>query len=160
MGPDPKNPLPCWIMPHYRVSESLPAELGLFDLVVIDEASQSTVAALPALLRARQVLIVGDDRQVSPDAGFREEARMNQLADRHLGGQVADYRSALREEKSLYDLGTVVFAGGAILLKEHFRCVGPIIEYSKGQFYPRSTVSSMPSAASPTIRRCTSARSA
>ena len=130
-----KNALPCWIMPHYRVSESLPAELGLFDLVVIDEASQSTVAALAALLRAQQVLIVGDDRQVSPDAGFREEARMNQLADRHLGGQIADYRAALREEKSLYDLGTVVFAGGAILLKEHFRCVAPIIEYSKAQFY-------------------------
>lgn len=135
-----KNALPCWIMPHYRVSESLPAELGLFDLVVIDEASQSTIAALPALLRAQQVLIVGDDRQVSPDAGFREEARMNQLADRHLGGQVGDYRAALREEKSLYDLGTVVFAGGAILLKEHFRCVAPIIEYSKAQFYSHQLV--------------------
>ncbi|MEG3159460.1 AAA domain-containing protein [Sphingomonas sp. LB2R24] len=135
-----KNALPCWIMPHYRVSESLPAELGLFDLVIIDEASQSTVAALPALLRARQVLIVGDDRQVSPDAGFREEARMNQLADRHLGGQVSDYRAALREEKSLYDLGTVVFAGGAILLKEHFRCVAPIIEYSKAQFYSHQLI--------------------
>ncbi len=135
-----KNALPCWIMPHYRVSESLPAELGLFDLVVIDEASQSTVSALPALLRAQQVLIVGDDRQVSPDAGFREEARMNQLADRHLSGQVADYRAALREEKSLYDLGTVVFAGGAILLKEHFRCVAPIIEYSKAQFYSHQLI--------------------
>lgn len=135
-----KNALPCWIMPHYRVSESLPADLGLFDLVVVDEASQSTLAALPALLRARQVLIVGDDRQVSPDAGFREEARMNQLADRHLATQVADYRSALREEKSLYDLGTVVFAGGAILLKEHFRCVAPIIEYSKAQFYSHQLV--------------------
>jgi hypothetical protein len=126
-----KNALPCWIMPHYRVSESLPAELGLFDLVIVDEASQSTVAALPALLRAKQVLIVGDDRQVSPDSGFREEARMNALADRHLSAQVPDYRSALREDRSLYDLGTVVFAGGAILLKEHFRCVGPIIEYSR-----------------------------
>ncbi|PZQ59566.1 MAG: hypothetical protein DI544_10500 [Sphingomonas taxi] len=135
-----KNALPCWIMPHYRVSESLPAELGLFDLVVIDEASQSTIAALPALLRAKQVLIVGDDRQVSPDAGFREEARMNLLADRHLSEQVADYRSALREEKSLFDLGTVVFAGGAIMLKEHFRCVAPIIEFSKAQFYSHQLV--------------------
>lgn len=135
-----KNALPCWIMPHYRVSESLPAELGLFDLVVIDEASQSTLAALPALLRAKQILIVGDDRQVSPDAGFREEARMNLLAERHLGGQLVDYRSAMREEKSLYDLGTVVFAGGAILLKEHFRCVSAIIEYSKAQFYAHQLV--------------------
>lgn len=135
-----KNAMPCWIMPHHRVSESLPAELGLFDLVVIDEASQSTLAAIPALLRAKQVLIVGDDRQVSPDAGFREEARMNALADRWLGDQVPDYRAALREDKSLYDLGTVVFAGGAILLKEHFRCVAPIIEYSKAQFYSHQLV--------------------
>lgn len=135
-----KNALPCWIMPHYRVSESLPAELGLFDLVIIDEASQSTVAALPALLRAKQVLIVGDDRQVSPDAGFRQEARLTMLAERHLGEQVADYRATMREDRSLYDLGTVVFAGGAILLKEHFRCVAPIIEYSKGQFYSHQLV--------------------
>lgn len=38
--------VPCWIMPHYRVSESLPAELGCFDLVVIDEASQSDLTAM------------------------------------------------------------------------------------------------------------------
>jgi len=135
-----KNALPCWIMPHYRVSESLPAELGLFDLVIVDEASQSTVAALPALLRARQMLIVGDDRQVSPDAGFRQEARLSMLAERHLGGQVADYRATMREDRSLYDLGTVVFAGGAIMLKEHFRCVAPVIEYSKAQFYSHQLV--------------------
>ncbi|HYZ48884.1 MAG TPA: AAA domain-containing protein, partial [Sphingomonas sp.] len=130
-----KNALPCWIMPHYRVSESLPAELGLFDLVIIDEASQSTIGALPALLRARQVLIVGDDKQVSPDAGFRSEDKLVELSRRYLSGQVEDFRAALREDKSLYDLGSVVFAGGAIMLKEHFRCVAPIIEFSKAQFY-------------------------
>ena len=62
------------------------------------------------------------------------------LAERHLGEQVADYRATMREDRSLYDLGTVVFAGGAILLKEHFRCVAPIIEYSKGQFYSHQLV--------------------
>ncbi|MFD1611815.1 AAA domain-containing protein [Sphingomonas tabacisoli] len=130
-----KNALPCWIMPHYRVSESLPPELGLFDLVIVDEASQSTISALPALLRARQVLIVGDDKQVSPDAGFRAEDKLVELSRRYLGEQVEDFRAALREDKSLYDLGSVVFAGGAIMLKEHFRCVAPVIEFSKAQFY-------------------------
>ncbi len=130
-----KSALPCWIMPHYRVSESLPADLGLFDLVIVDEASQSTVAALPALLRAKQILIVGDDRQVSPEHVGRDQERADELARRHLSGQVVDYRSALREEQSLYDLGKVVFAGGAIMLAEHFRCVAPIIEFSKAQFY-------------------------
>jgi very-short-patch-repair endonuclease len=130
-----KGALPCWIMPHYRVSESLPAELGMFDLVIVDEASQSTVAALPALLRAERILIVGDDKQVSPDLVGRDQTRADELAKRHLTRQVPDYRSALREEQSLYDLGKVVFAGGAIMLTEHFRCVSPIIEFSKAEFY-------------------------
>lgn len=130
-----KGALPCWIMPHYRVSESLPADLGLFDIVIVDEASQSTVAALPALLRAKKILIVGDDKQVSPELVGRDQARADELATRHLSTQVADYRSCLREEQSLYDLGKVVFAGGSIMLTEHFRCVAPIIEFSKAQFY-------------------------
>ena len=54
-------------MPHYRVSESIPCEFGCFDLVIVDEASQSDLTALPALLRAEKVLIVGDDKQVSPE---------------------------------------------------------------------------------------------
>ncbi len=130
-----KGALPCWIMPHYRVSESLPSDLGLFDLVIIDEASQSTLAALPALLRAKQILIVGDDKQSSPENVGLNLARADELAKRHLSDQVPDYRADLRQEKSLFDLGRVIFAGGAIMLTEHFRCVAPIIEYSKAQFY-------------------------
>ena len=38
--------IPCWIMPSWRVSEQLPGSLGAFDLVVMDEASQSL--AVPA----------------------------------------------------------------------------------------------------------------
>jgi hypothetical protein len=58
--------VPCWIMPTWRVAEQLPPELGAIDLVIIDEASQSDVTELPALLRGRRILVVGDDRQVSP----------------------------------------------------------------------------------------------
>ena len=56
----------CWIMPHWRVSESLPSDLALFDLVILDEASQSDMWALPAILRGKKLLVVGDDKQVSP----------------------------------------------------------------------------------------------
>src|SRR5262249_372982 len=38
--------VPCWILPEWRVSEQLPAELGAFDLVIVDEASQSDITAL------------------------------------------------------------------------------------------------------------------
>ena len=43
--------VPCWIMPSWRVSEQLPASFGGFDLVILDEASQSDARELPALLR-------------------------------------------------------------------------------------------------------------
>lgn len=33
--------VPCWVLPQWRVSETIPSEVGLFDLVIIDEASQS-----------------------------------------------------------------------------------------------------------------------
>lgn len=130
------NPaVPCWIMPHYRVSESLPPELGCFDLVVIDEASQSDLSALPSLLRAEKVLIVGDDKQVSPEGVGLEEEKVRSLMTRFLGNQVVTYRPQMSPERSIYDLFKVVFATSAVMLKEHFRCVAPIIEYSKREFY-------------------------
>jgi very-short-patch-repair endonuclease len=130
------NPaVPCWIMAHYRVSESLPPELGCFDLVIIDEASQSDLTALPSLLRAKKVLVVGDDKQVSPDAVGLEEDKVGSLMNRFLAGQVDIYRHQMSPDRSIYDLFKVVFASNMVMLKEHFRCVSPIIEYSKREFY-------------------------
>jgi very-short-patch-repair endonuclease/Cdc6-like AAA superfamily ATPase len=127
--------VPCWIMAHYRVSESLPPELGCFDLVVIDEASQSDLTALPSLLRAQKVLIVGDDKQVSPEGVGLEEEKIRSLMNRFLGSQVVTYRPQMAPTSSIYDLFKVVFAKSMVMLQEHFRCVGPIIEYSKREFY-------------------------
>ena len=127
--------IPCWIMPHYRICESLPAQYGAFDLVIIDEASQSDLSALPALLRAKKVLVVGDDKQVSPDGIGMEEERVQNMMARYLGNQVGLYRPLMSPERSLYDLFKVVFAKSGTMLREHFRCVAPIIEYSKREFY-------------------------
>jgi very-short-patch-repair endonuclease len=127
--------VPCWIMPHYRVSETLPARLGCFDLVVIDEASQSDLTALPAMFRGRKLLIVGDDKQVSPEGVGLEEERIKALMQRHLAEQVPVYRAQMSPDRSIYDLAKVVFARSGVMLKEHFRCVAPIIEYSKREFY-------------------------
>jgi very-short-patch-repair endonuclease len=130
------NPaVPCWIMSHHRIAETLPAELGCFDLVIIDEASQSDLAALPALLRARKILVVGDDKQVSPEGVGLEEEKVRSLMNRFLAGQVATYRPQMSPERSMYDLFKVVFARSNVMLREHFRCVAPIIEYSKREFY-------------------------
>jgi len=130
-----QHAVPCWIMPHHRVSESLPAQLGCFDLVIIDEASQSDLSALPVLLRARKILVVGDDKQVAPQTVGIEEERINTLMTRYLAEQVPLYAAQMSPERSIYDLAKVVFAHSGVMLKEHFRCVAPIIEYSKREFY-------------------------
>lgn len=127
--------IPCWIMPHYRIFESLPASFGCFDLVVIDEASQSDFTALPAILRAQKVLIVGDDKQVSPEGVGLKEDKIRNLMGRFLATQVDIYRPQMSPERSIYDLFKVVFAKSAVMLREHFRSVAPIIEYSKREFY-------------------------
>lgn len=103
--------------------------------MIIDEASQSDLTALPAILRAKKVLIVGDDKQVSPEGVGLEEEKIRNLMARFLANQVDIYRPQMTPERSIYDLFKVVFAKSAVMLREHFRCVAPIIEYSKREFY-------------------------
>ncbi|SLM32104.1 putative DNA helicase [Desulfamplus magnetovallimortis] len=124
--------VPCWIMPTWRVSESLPSDFGSFDLVIIDEASQSDITALPAILRAKKLLIVGDDKQVSPTAAFLAEEKILQLKHNFLREQ--PFAELLLPGISVYDLANAVFPGQRIMLTEHFRCVEPIIRFSM-QFY-------------------------
>jgi very-short-patch-repair endonuclease len=125
--------VPCWIMPTWRVAEQLPPELGALDLVIIDEASQSDVTELPALLRGKKIIVVGDDRQVSPTAPFVTQEKISQLRHHHLGD--LPFNSLLEPGESIYDLMRAVFPNERLMLKEHFRCVEPIIRFSM-QFYP------------------------
>lgn len=125
--------VPCWIMPHWRVSEMLPAEIGVFDLVIVDEASQSDLWAFPSLLRGKKLLVVGDDKQVSPEGIGLQEAKIKELLARFLTQQA--HGTEMTPEKSLYDLSKAVFAGNLVMLREHFRCVEPIISFSNREFY-------------------------
>jgi very-short-patch-repair endonuclease len=125
--------VPCWVMPEWRICETIPSELGLFDLVVIDEASQSDIWALPALLRGEKLLVVGDHKQVSPSAIGVPEEKIKELRDRFLINQ--PFGTEMTPDKSIYDLARVIFAGSSVMLREHFRCVPAIIEYSNREFY-------------------------
>jgi very-short-patch-repair endonuclease len=125
--------VPCWVLPHWRVSETIPPEIGLFDLVVVDEASQSDIWAFPSLLRGKKVLVVGDDKQVSPSAVGIAEEKVKDLVKRFLANQ--PHGSEMTPDKSIYDLARVVFAGNSVMLQEHFRCVPAIIEFSNRDFY-------------------------
>lgn len=129
--------VPCWIMPAWRVSEQLPSKLNSFDLVILDEASQSDAKDLPAILRGKKLLVVGDDKQVSPTAAFVSLANIRRLRNNHLRN--LPYRTQIEPGGSLYDLAKVMFPGNFVMLKEHFRCVEPIIRFST-RFYTQPLI--------------------
>jgi very-short-patch-repair endonuclease len=63
---------PCWAMSPLMVSQVLPLA-RLFDLVIFDEASQVVPAdAIGSIIRAHQVVVAGDDRQLPPTSFFRQ----------------------------------------------------------------------------------------
>ena len=127
-----KSAVPVWIMPLIRVAENYDPRTTKFDVVIVDEASQSDVTGLIALYYGRQVVVVGDDEQVSPEAVGQRVEEVQHLIDEFLYGipnaQLLDGRA------SIYDLAKQSF-GGAISLREHFRCVPDIIAFSNHLSY-------------------------
>jgi hypothetical protein len=62
---------PIWLMSPLGISDSLPLDPDLFDVVVFDEASQIPIEdAIPALYRAHQTIVVGDQMQLPPTQFF------------------------------------------------------------------------------------------
>lgn len=63
---------PCWMASPLTVSELLPAQAGLFDVVIFDEASQIFPQdAVPAIMRGKRLVIAGDTQQLPPTSFFR-----------------------------------------------------------------------------------------
>jgi len=122
-----RDAIPAWIMPLYRVFDTFDIKPNLFDVVIIDEASQSGPDAVILQYIAKKLIVVGDDKQISPEyVGIKRED-VQYLRKQYL----SDFKLAdmLDIENSFFDLANVLF-GGRITLREHFRCMPEIIEFS------------------------------
>lgn len=116
--------VPVWIMMIQDVLLNF-STASKFDVIVVDEASQADMTALPLLYMGKKVIVVGDDRQVTPLSVGTSEAAVDALCARHLEGRVKEpklYDSRL----SLYGL-VQSMAFPAHMLVEHFRSVPEII---------------------------------
>jgi very-short-patch-repair endonuclease len=122
-----RGAVPVWVMPLSRVVENFDPCMTRFDVVIIDEASQSDVMALVALYLGKTVLVVGDHEQVSPSAVGQDLGVIQNLIYQYLRGiPNADLYDG---QISIYDLARQSF-GGTTCLVEHFRCVPEIIQFS------------------------------
>jgi very-short-patch-repair endonuclease len=122
-----RGAVPVWIMPLARVVDNFDARTTRFDVLIIDEASQCDVMGLIAVFMAKQVVIVGDHQQVSPDAVGQRLDQVQHLIDTHLAG--IPNAHLYDGQMSVYDLARQSF-GGLICLREHYRCVPDIIQFS------------------------------
>lgn len=128
-----RNAIPVWIMPLQRVIENIELTNDLFDVVIVDESSQSNLFALSALLRAKKAVIVGDDNQISPESVGLDRSQNHELIKQYLKG--IPRADQLELSTSLYDTASRVFTNSKVILKEHFRCVPEIIQFSNDLMY-------------------------
>ncbi len=140
-----KSAFPCILAGIRDYAEYIPLEPELFDLVIIDEASQVSIAqAFPALLRAKKVVVLGDQRQFS---NVKSALARGDINKQHLGNLKeiflktvsTDTDKVARLEKFNIKVSILDFFGfinnySARLVK-HFRGYRELISYSNKFFY-------------------------
>ncbi len=129
-----KNAIPIWIMPVDKVIEQYPfSEIPQFDIAIMDESSQSSILSITALMRGKKLVIVGDDKQISPISVGIPIEDIKDLQNKYL--KSTRLGVGFDMETSLYDLAQNVCGSKKVVLKEHFRCLPEIIEFSNINFY-------------------------
>lgn len=122
--------LPCVAVTSLSASH-IPFKAGLYDMVIIDEASQCDIASvLPLLYRAKQAVILGDQQQLSHICSLSatQDARLLEKYDIDLRWS---YSAC-----SLYSVAaSMIDSTQAISLRDHHRSHGDIIGYSNTEFY-------------------------
>lgn len=130
--------LSCWVMKFNDVLNSVGNEPEIFDCIIVDEASQLDFNSLLLGYYTENMIIVGDDKQTSPSSltgadGNDFEAIKNKHLD-FLDSNIIHIKS----DNSLFTLSKMIAGNSNLELKEHFRCVPELIEFSKFNFYNNS----------------------
>lgn len=127
--------VPCWIMPLYKVAETITPTPQMFDYVIVDESSQLSADALFLLYLGKKVIVVGDDKQTAPEFPGISEDSVKALIARFL--RTIPFGKFLGLESSFFDQANIL-ADSRMVLQEHFRCMPEIIEFSNRNFYKPS----------------------
>ena len=121
---------PIWFLQPLTVSQFLPKTPDLFDILIIDEASQMLPEmAMAGIIRAKQTIVVGDDQQMPPSDLWKTSFDTND----------EDEETEIDSE-SILDLASQRF-GKNITLKWHYRSRHPdLIRFSNYNFYNNELV--------------------
>ncbi len=124
--------VPCWIMTINKAVETLKPSENKFDILIVDEASQADLTSLAIAYMAEKIIVVGDDKQVTPMGIGIDVDKTNEIAERTIKRIIPNWQ-LFDAKLSLYALAATTYQ--PIMLKEHFRCVPEIIGYSNKLSY-------------------------
>lgn len=126
--------LPIWLVKIDEIATSLPLQKELFDVAIVDEATQCDIAScLPVFQRAKKIVVAGDTNQLR-HISFLSQSQMQRFQEQH---QIQDSIRFDYRKKSLLDftLEHTASANQIVLLDEHYRSLPNIIRFSNQQFY-------------------------
>lgn len=136
---------PVWLMNPEVVSQALPLQSGMFDVVIFDEASQMLVDhAIPALYRGKRVIISGDEKQMPPTGFFakkmeEDDASQLELDEDHSEEELTNYEDTwnkreVKDSPDLLSLAETILP--TTTLQIHYRSqYKALINYSNHAFY-------------------------
>lgn len=127
-----RSAIPAWVMPLYQVVQTTRPRRHQFDIVIIDEASQSGPEALLLNYIADKIIVVGDDKQITPMHVGVDREQVLYLRRKHL--RDIPHEEALDLQGSLFSQAELRFPD-RIRLREHFRCMPEIIQFSNNLSY-------------------------
>lgn len=132
-----KHAVPAWVVPLPNLLDTISAERNSFDVIIVDEASQVGLEQLYLLWMAPRIIVVGDDKQCTPQEGRlgKQDEVFSRMGE-YLSGIDRDIRDNLTGKSNLYDLLSARSGKDSVIrLREHFRCMPEIIHWSSTQFY-------------------------
>jgi len=114
---------PCYMLSPISLSEITDPKENIFDVLIIDEASQMRVEdALGAILRSKQIVIVGDPEQLPPSSFFDSK-------------NIFEGEGVVEDDESILDLAISKYKPKR-MLKWHYRSKHEsLINFSNYYFY-------------------------
>lgn len=147
------NAFPCLIVGIRELGEFIPLEANLFDLVIIDEASQVSIAqAFPAIIRGKKTVVLGDTKQFSNVKSHNASTKMNNMLFNRVRDaykkDIAHTTDSIKESLELkienFNIKNSILdfmkniTNFECSLKKHFRGYIELINYSNHNFYSDS----------------------
>ncbi|MEN9443262.1 MAG: hypothetical protein RIS47_152, partial [Bacteroidota bacterium] len=132
---------PIWLLNMKDIYKALPLQKDLFDLAIIDEATQCDIAAcLPIFQRAKRVVVTGDPKQLRHISFLAGAVQGHLMARYNLKASGKDSDFFDYRNQSILDVvaDRLVSQQQVSFLNEHFRSVPSIIRFSNEAFYNNS----------------------